>query len=143
MPTPPELGNRHRKIGCVEVLHEPESHDLCTAKGDVGIARKVVVDLKSEEQGAQGQGQTACFRGGIEQPVDHGRKTVGYDYLFEHAHGHELQAVGYPIVVEHVPLAELMQKVLRAFDWSGDQLRIEHDIQGEDSDCAARPSGAH
>src|SRR4051812_48830790 len=56
------------------------------------------------------------------------RQPVSHHQLLEESPCHALQARGNVGVVELVPLAELMQKVLRPLDWSCDQLGKEHDV---------------
>ena len=46
VPPPPELGDRRRLVGCVEVLREAEAQQQGDADGHVRIAREVAVDLQ-------------------------------------------------------------------------------------------------
>src|ERR1700722_8406600 len=51
--------------------------------------------------------------------------------LFEKAPKHELQSICNPSIIKRVFFTELVRQVLRSFNGPGNQLWIEHDIQGK------------
>ena len=56
MPAPPEVGDRGGEVGKAEVGPEVVAHHARRADGDVAVAGKVAVDLKSEEVRRQHDG---------------------------------------------------------------------------------------
>jgi len=61
MPTAPEFGNIPRKIGKVEITHQSYPKEAGGTNGNIGIARKIAVNLKAEENGAQHQHRSALL----------------------------------------------------------------------------------
>lgn len=51
MPTLPELAQRGRDVGVVEVFRNPDSEYKGGAQRNVGIGGEIEVDLESEEKG--------------------------------------------------------------------------------------------
>lgn len=53
MPTPPELRYVATEIRYVEVAHQSDTEQLGGAYGNVGVARKVAVNLYGEQHGCE------------------------------------------------------------------------------------------
>src|SRR6516225_3774826 len=48
MPAPPELGERLRGVGCVEILFQAKPEHACEADRHVGITCEIEIDLDGE-----------------------------------------------------------------------------------------------
>ena len=63
-------------------------------------------------------------------------EVVGDDDFLEKSPEHFAQTDSYPLKIEGMLFVELMEQILRSFDWSGHELGIEHDIERIDAEMA-------
>src|SRR5438045_3988719 len=74
----------------------------------------------------------------IESRISYDRQSVRDHDLLEHPPSHLLQPTHNSVVSELMPLAKLVDHVLRALNGSGDELRIEHYVQRINTKIAFR-----
>ncbi|KAA6303313.1 MAG: hypothetical protein EZS26_000494 [Candidatus Ordinivivax streblomastigis] len=55
MPTSPKFGNIARKIGKSKIAHQIKTKQSGCSYRNIGITRKITIDLESEEKGAHQQ----------------------------------------------------------------------------------------
>ena len=127
MPAPPEVRYGHSEIRALKVLHQLKAHDLRRADGDIGIARKVTVNLKREENRRNQHSRAFVVIAVIEHLIDQNRGAVSNDNFEEEAPHHPKQTVADVIVFQLMRRVELRQEVGRTFNRPGDQLREEAD----------------
>ena len=133
MPPAPKLCYVAAEIRHVEVAHQLDTKQLGRAYGNVGIARKVAVDLEGEENGGEKQCAARLVRV-IRKHLVHIHGTiVGHHYLLEQAPKDLAHTVNSGVVIELPLLQELRQKVRCSLNGAGHQLREKRD-EGEESD---------
>lgn len=138
MPTPPKLGDATAEVWQVEVAHQSNSEQLGSTDGDVGIARKVSVDLEGEEDGGQQQRASRMVRIVREHLVGIHRTVVGHHHLLEEAPKDLAHPIDGGVKVELPLLEELRQEVRRPFDGSRHQLGEKRDEGKEGDDIPGR-----
>ncbi len=127
MPPPPELGERTRRIGTIEILGQPESEEPAQADRHVRIAREVEVDLKRiTEKSEGGDGGPKLVRGQREDRVGGHAERVRHEQLLREADREAPNPLGGSLDVDD-PVGQLGDEVLVADDRSRDQLRKECD----------------
>ena len=88
MPAPPVVGQRRGENGPQEVLGHIDAEDLRHTTGDIDAAGEVTVQLDAVGQNAYEDHRAAVGAVLPDDGVDHHRRPVGNDHLFEIApHG--------------------------------------------------------
>ncbi len=84
MPPPPEIGGILRLVGRVEVNRQAETHQQRQADGNIGITRKVTVNLKGISEKGHNVGKTRKHGRSIKHLVHemHGQ-VIGKNHFFE------------------------------------------------------------
>lgn len=119
MPPAPELGNVATEVGHVEVAHQLDAEQFRRSDGDIGVTRKVAVNLAGEKDGCEEQGASRLFRVGRKHLVDIHRAVVGHHDLLEQAPKYLLHPVDGGVVIKLAFLQELRQQIRRPFDGAG------------------------
>src|SRR6185437_11780125 len=92
VPSAPELGHRSRGIRAIEVGHEPNAQHSGGSYRDVGVTRKVAIDLDCKSISCNHEpGTTPRLRMAVDRIDDH-RDSVCNNHFFEHAPEHQSQA---------------------------------------------------
>ena len=128
MPATPELGYVTAEIGHVEVAHQLNAEQFGATYGYIGIAGKIAVYLKGEENGCQQQGTAALVLISIKHLIDIDGTIVGYDYLLEKAPQHLTATVNGLCIIKGARMLELRQKVGGTLNRTRNQLREKADI---------------
>jgi len=134
VPAPPEFGDGAREIGPVEILLQIKAEGSRHPDGDVGIARKIAVDLEGKKERSHQIGRPAVGVGVVKDGVDIDGQPVGHDQFFEKTPEHQPQAGGDAGAVKFERLAELGQEIGSAFDRPGDDIRKKRNIGGVESE---------
>lgn len=129
VPASPKLADRGGTIGVVEVDHHAEPEDTSAAQGDIGVSRKVTVDLIGKEDGGEGELQAIVVLRGAVDVIDVQRETIRDHQLLEEAPAHLFQSRRDGAVLQVVAFVELVEQVLRTFDWTGHELGKEHHVR--------------
>ncbi len=125
VPPAPKLGNIAAEIRHVEISHQPDTKKFCCANGDVGITRKVAVNLESEQDGSQKQCAAALVLISVENLIDINGAIVRHHDFLEQAPKDLPHAIDGFIVVEFSWFLKLRQEVCGSFDRTRHQLREE------------------
>ena len=129
MPSAPELRDRARDIRQSEVLRVFEPENAAKADRHVGVAGKIEVDLKREQDHAQPHAKRCS---GGELPVENlacdFARTVGQQHLFAQADAEARHAVE-NIFMAGRALFDLLFHVAVAHNRPGDELREQTHIQ--------------
>jgi|ERR1039458_10150928 hypothetical protein len=133
MPAFPKLRDGFCEIRAVKVVHQAKAHDLGGTDSDVGVTRKIAVNLKGKEHGGDDQGESSKAVGIVIHRVDGDGEAISNDNFFEQTPDHQFQTIGDSLVIEVVFRIELVKKVLWAFDGTCDKLGIKHHIKGVDT----------
>lgn len=128
MPATPELGYVTAEIRHIEVAHQLNAKQFGTTYRYIGIAGKITIYLKGEENGSQQQGTAALVLIGIKHLIDIDSTIVSYDYLLEKAPQHLATTVNSLRIIEGARTLELRQKIGGTFNRTRYQLREETDI---------------
>ncbi len=132
MPALPELGDRARGVGAVEIAREAETHHARHADGHIGIAGKIEVDLERIANRAQprriGRKDSVGPVGG----VDHGAERIGDQELLRQADDEDHHAPVDVLAAQRTLMRlQLFAHFSKAHHWPGDQVREQEDINGE------------
>src|SRR4051812_20906779 len=127
MPSPPEFRNALREVRVGEVSAHLKIEQLCAANGDISVAGKIAINLKSEKIG--GPEQIAACRGcGISVgEFDIFRKRVRHDHFFEEAPKHLAAAVDRFVPFELPRLLKLDEKMRRLLNGPSNHVRKKSD----------------
>ena len=90
MPSCPKFLDASCLIRAVKVLHEADTHYTRTADSDIGITRKVTIDLYGEKNGCDDDAETRRTFGTVINGIDKFRNQIGNDDLFEETDCHLL-----------------------------------------------------
>ena len=131
VPPPPELGDRRRLVGCVEVFREAEAQQQGDADGHVRIAREVAVDLQRIAVDAHQALESRVEQRFVEDAVDEvERDVVRNDRLFEQAREDQEDARAEHLARDHDRvLPDLRDEIPGADDRAGHQLRKERQVK--------------
>ncbi len=137
VPAPPEVRRRARHVRMIEVLGQLEPQPARRAARDVGVRRKIRVDLdgKSEDPGPQHFERRVVQRKHLVR--DHA-DVVGDHELLEETPDHQVEAAGRLRHREAPRLFDLRQQIRRALDRPGHQVREERDEDGDIEQAPAR-----
>ncbi len=130
MPTLPEFRYRPGIIRSLKILHQAEAQNASSADGDVRVAGEIAVNLIGEKESAYGKLQSVVSPRRCINVIDVKGEPVGDDQFFEETPGHSFESAGDAVIIKWMNLAKLMDKVLRALDRAGDELREKHDVRG-------------
>ena len=129
VPASPELGDRPRCVGMVEIPGQVEAEQQAQADGHVRIPGEVEVDLQGKADRAEpgdGKGQVSRWDG--EDGIGRSRQRVGEDDLLPEADNKPANALGEgPCRV--LAAVELIDDVFEADDGSGDKLGKHADVE--------------
>ena len=131
MPTTPEFGAGGGEVGTAEIFHEINAENACRTNGDAAVSSKVTVDLKSKEEGGEGQCGTVTGGGSAVHMLYGVGESVGDDDFDEQALSHETQPIGNACVVEGDGTLKLRKETLSALDGTSDKLGEEGNIEGK------------
>ena len=139
MPSPPELPDRSRDVGIVEVLEYPESEQAHQAERHVGIAGEVEIDLEritDQAQPGERRGQLARWQ--VKDQIGDAAQRVCDEYFLAEAQQKPAQPIR---DIGHAPVAarDLLAEVAPPDDRSGDELRKEQDVEGKVEQPALGP----
>ena len=90
------------KYGRLKVVHQAKAHDLGGTDSDVGVTRKITVNLKGKEDGGNDQGKSSKAVGIVILRVDSDGEAISNDNFFEQTPDHQFQTVGDSLVIEVV-----------------------------------------
>ena len=90
MPTAPKIWNGFGRVGCIKIIHEFETHHLGSPNRDIGIARKIAIDLKGECQHASPGCRGPEVEGAAKDSVGHECKGVCQYCFFEQTLEHPI-----------------------------------------------------
>ena len=131
VPPVPEVGNRHRLVGVVEVDVKPESHEQCQAYRHVAVAREVAIDLQSISIGTQQVLQSAELHGRVEDPLHKvDADVVADDSFLEQACDHKPESQSQHLARNLDGTVHLRDEIAGAHDGSCHQLGEERHIEG-------------
>ena len=131
MPATPKIAGARGEIGKPEVEAEVKAHQAGQPARHVGVAREVPVDLKGKSQRRDPQLGSRVGPHVLEHRVGERGRVVGDDHLLEQAPQDEPET-GLDLAQVDPPRAlDLRQEATAAFDWTGDQLREEGDVERE------------
>ena len=86
MPAPPELGDIHRTVRHLKVLHETEAHHARTADSHIRIAGKIAIYLHRISQQTLEQRKRIVGARGFEDKVNMRSDLVRDHQLFHRPH---------------------------------------------------------
>ena len=138
VPATPELGDVAAEVRHVEVAHQLDTEKLRRPDGDVGVARKITINLEGEEDGGEQKRASTLGLVGGENLVHIHRAIVGHHDLLEQAPKNLPHPVNGSVVVELALLQELRQKIRRPLDGARHQLGEERDEGEEGNDVRRR-----
>jgi hypothetical protein len=130
MPAPPELRQRLRDVGRIEILLEAKSQHASEADRHVRITRKIEVDLHREAGEAE-PGKTGAQACGIsgEHLIGEGAERIGNQQLASHP-AREAEKAGPEIVpLDRRRRSDLVLHLVIFQNRSGQQLREEQHEQ--------------
>src|SRR5690606_27732872 len=104
-------GGGRREVGPPEVFHDVEAQYPGRADGNIGVGRKIAVDLKGEEIHRKHYRAAFVCAGIIEYFVDIQRQPIGDHEFLEITPGHELQAIKSAAPVELVAFTKLGEEM--------------------------------
>ena len=130
MPPPPELGDRRRLVGGVEVLGEMESQQQGNADGHVRVAREVAVDLQRIGVDARQTLEAGVKQRLVEDAVHEvERDVVRDDRLLEQSREDQEDSRPEHRARNHRVAADLRDEVACADDRAGHELREEREVE--------------
>lgn len=122
MPTAPELGDRKRRVGGVEVGFEFETEEMGAADRHIGVARKIAINLNRVGD----RGDPESFRsktiGGGESGIGERRHPIGDRQFFEQSDQKNLATKPNPRPIASFITADLRYKISRTDDRPGNQM---------------------
>src|SRR3954467_3230780 len=128
MPAAPEILNALREIRLPEVDHEVKSHELRADTRDAAVASEVSIYLPREcIHAKQGHRQTRLAKRSSKGGVGDQCTVIG-NHAFSKQTFEDQQQPGKCLL--RIPLSRLLylwQKVGRALNWPGDQMREQTD----------------
>ena len=131
MPAPPELGDRSRLVGRIEVDREPEAEQQGQPDRHIGVSREVAVNLQGVPVNPHQVLEAAVQHGVVEYPVDEVQADIVRDDRFlEQARQDQKDSAS-----EHVARNEngipvnLRQKVPGPDDRTRHELRKERQVE--------------
>ena len=141
MPPAPELGDRRRLVGGVEVLREAEAEEQGDADSHVRIAREVAVDLQGVAVDARETLETRVEQRFVEDAVDEvERDEVGDDGFLEQTAQNQKDARAEHFARHHHRiLPDLGDEVARPHDRSRYQLGEEREVEQVVEPIVQRP----
>ena len=85
MPSVPEIPYARRKVRSIEILTELKAHHPCSTYSNVGIARKVAIDLHGKKNRCKKDSKTSVLEIVIRivNGIDQDRRTVCDNHLHE------------------------------------------------------------
>ena len=126
VPAVPEILQRHRAVGVVEVLRQGQPQQQGRADGDVAVGGEVTVDLDRVAVDPEQQLGRGVDHGGFEHPVHQvHRQKIRHDGLLQHAEDDQKQPLAPLLGGEGGQLPQLGQKLRRPHDGPGHQLGEE------------------
>lgn len=138
MPAPPEIRDRARDVGVIEVLKEIKAEHFAKTDRHVRIAAEVKIDLEGIAQDAQPGGQNTALaeRKGVDCLEDLSA-AVGQQYFLGQA-AHEADHALVEFVDALFPVLQHIGNIPVTDDRTGDQLRKHGDIGTEIDDGSLR-----
>ena len=106
----------------IEILHQPNSHNACTAYGNIGVAREVAVDLHGKEGGRDDNAEGGCALNVVIYRIYVDGYKIRNADLLEETDYHMLRALNGVFIRPGVPLAELGHKVAGSLDRTRNKL---------------------
>src|SRR3989338_2334808 len=110
VPSAPKVRDGIRRVGIIEVLVEPKSHDPCHAYRDVAVAGEITVDLDGKEDGRERKECAGEIMRVAIDLVDHDRRPVCNDQFLEITPCHPLKARDDIFVLKLFPLIKLREE---------------------------------
>lgn len=83
MPSAPKFPHAARKIGTGEIFHQSKSQNLRRTHRNIGISRKIAVDLYPKQNGGKDQGHPRLTRQIVIDRIDEIRQIVRDHNLFK------------------------------------------------------------
>ena len=130
MPAAPELGDRGRLVGRVEVDVEPEAEEERQPDSHVGIAREVAIDLQSVAIDAHQVLEAGVERRCLEDAVDKIEADIVRDHRLLHQAAEDEEKSLAKRLAGHQRIAvDLRDEITCPHDRSRHQLREEGDVE--------------
>ena len=95
MPSVPEIFDTHRKVRCVEVITDLDSHYTCCTNCYIGVSRKIAIDLNREKYSCDCKLETVEGRifTDVKDVINGNCKSVCDDHLEEISVEHCIDAL--------------------------------------------------
>jgi hypothetical protein len=124
----PKLTNAGSSVGSDEVLHQLHAKDAACASGDIGIAAEVGKYLRCEGHCPDDEKRRLRLAGDSICRIRQRGEPIGNHKLLEKTPGHEAQPIVHSCRTKSRLTGKPWEKVVGAFDRSGDALRKEEDV---------------
>ena len=95
----------------IEVFHKTDAHHTCASDSNIGISRKIAVDLQSKKDGGNNYRKRRCAIGIIVNGIDRTGKQIGNTDLLKEAEEHKFSTERGVFASKFVRLAKLRNKI--------------------------------
>ena len=127
VPAAPEITGIGREVGHAEVDRKIDAHQVGKPARDIGVARKIAVNLQGESIDPEQDVPAVILGGGVEDLIGDGRNVIGQHDLLEIAKQDQPDPLAQEIVGDDAFFLDLGQQIVAADNGAGQELGKETD----------------